>query len=120
VKRNLLIGQSGGPTPVINATLAGLIRAAKTLSEFSGIYGLAHGLEGALAGDLIDLSGLADTTLDSLVQTPGAALGSSRKKLDEAEYGHVIEQFRAWDVGYLAYLGGNGSMWVPGARLLAR
>jgi 6-phosphofructokinase 1 len=112
VKRNLLIGQSGGPTAVINATLAGIIREAKSLPEFGGVYGLAHGLEGALTGAWIDLGGLCDATLDSLAQTPGAALGSSRKKLDEAEYIRVIEQFRAWDIGYFAYLGGNGSMWV--------
>ena len=112
MKRNLLIGQSGGPTAVINATLAGIIREAKSLPEFGSVYGLAHGLEGALGGDFIDLSGLTDETLDNLIQTPGAALGSSRRKLDEAEYIRVIEQFRAWDIGYFAYLGGNGSMWV--------
>ncbi|MEO8609458.1 MAG: diphosphate--fructose-6-phosphate 1-phosphotransferase [Chloroflexota bacterium] len=112
MKRNLLIGQSGGPTAVINATLAGIIRAAKTLPEFGGVYGLAHGLEGALNGEFIDLGGLTGEMLDILEKTPGAALGSSRRKLDETEYARVIEQFRAWDIGYLAYLGGNGSMWV--------
>jgi 6-phosphofructokinase len=112
VKRNLIIGQSGGPTPVINATLAGIIRAARHSAAFGGVYGLAHGLEGALAGDFVDLDGLSDDTLDTLAQTPGAALGSSRKKLDESEYAQVIEQFRARDIGYFAYLGGNGSMWV--------
>ena len=111
MKRNLIIGQSGGPTSVINATLAGIIRAAKTLPEFGSIYGLAHGLEGALAGSWIDLSGLSDAQLDVLARTPGAALGSSRKKLTDSEYAQVIENFRAHDVGYFAYLGGNGSMW---------
>lgn len=112
MKRNLAIGQSGGPTAVINAALAGIIREAKTLPEFGGIYGLNHGLEGALNGAFIDLGGLTDAVLDTLAHTPGAALGSSRKMLDEADYIRVIEQFRARDIGYLAYIGGNGSMWV--------
>ncbi len=112
MKSNLIIGQSGGPTAVINATLAGIIRAAKDSAHFATIYGLSHGLEGALTSNFIDLSDLSDDKLNILAQTPGAALGSSRKKLDESEYVRVIENFRAHDIHHFAYIGGNGSMWV--------
>lgn len=112
MKSNLLIGQSGGPTAVINATLAGIIRAANDSAQFAGIYGLSHGLEGARTSNFIDLSHLANDELSTLARTPAAALGSSRRKLDESEYLHVIENFRAHDIHHFAYIGGNGSMWV--------
>lgn len=112
MKSNLAIGQSGGPTAVINATLAGIIRAAKESAHFASIYGLSHGLEGALTSNFIDLGELSDDTLDILAHTPAAALGSSRRILDEAEYARVIDNFRAHDIHHCAYIGGNGSMWV--------
>ena len=112
MKSNLAIGQSGGPTAVINATLAGILIQARACATFTGIVGLAHGLEGALTDEWIDLSGLTDDTLNTLAHTPGAALGSSRRKLYEAEYARVIEVFHARDIHHFAYIGGNGSMWV--------
>lgn len=112
MKGNLAIGQSGGPTPVINATLAGLIQAAKDSACFEHVYGLQHGMEGALNGDMLDLCGLTDADLDRLAQTPGAALGSSRRVLDEGDYARVLANFQAHDVRCFAYIGGNGSMGV--------
>jgi 6-phosphofructokinase len=112
VKSNLLIGQSGGPTAVINATLAAIIRAANESAQFAAIYGLSHGLEGALTSNFIPLSHLSDEELNTLAHTPAAALGSSRRKLDESEYLRVIENFRDNDIHHFAYIGGNGSMWV--------
>lgn len=109
---NLAIGQSGGPTAVINATLAGILTQALVLGKFDAIYGLEHGLEGALTDEWIDLSGLTDETLNTLAHTPGAALGSSRRKLNEADYARVIEVFHARDIHHFAYIGGDGSMWV--------
>jgi ATP-dependent phosphofructokinase / diphosphate-dependent phosphofructokinase len=112
VKNNLLIAQSGGPTAVINATLVGIIRAAKESAHFASIYGLSHGLEGALTANFIHLDDLSDDELNILAHTPAAALGSSRRKLDESEYFRVIENFQAHDIHHFAYIGGNGSMWV--------
>ncbi|MBI5670113.1 MAG: diphosphate--fructose-6-phosphate 1-phosphotransferase [Chloroflexi bacterium] len=104
----LVVGQSGGPTAVMNTSLAGLLGAAR----FSKIYGLAHGLEGALHDQFLDLSHLTGETLDRLARTPGAALGSSRRRLDEGEFERVLDVFQKHSVDALAYIGGNGSMWV--------
>lgn len=104
----LVVGQSGGPTAVMNASLAGLLDAAR----FSKIYGLAHGLEGALHEQFLDLSGITGDTLNRLARTSGAALGSSRRRLDEGEFERVLDVFQKHGVDAFAYIGGNGSMWV--------
>ncbi len=108
----LVIGQSGGPTPVMNATLVGIIREARRSGAFDAIYGLAHGLEGALSGTFHDLTHLDDAALAGLAQTPGAALGGTRCRLADDQYPRVLDFFRAHRVAAFAYIGGNGSMWV--------
>lgn len=105
-----MIGQSGGPTAVLNASLAGFIGGAQRAGV--SVFGLAHGLEGALNDSFIDLNGLDENTLEQLAKTPGAALGSSRRKLDDDEYARVLAAFRRRGVTGFAYCGGNGSMWV--------
>ncbi len=105
-----VIGQSGGPTAVLNASLAGFIGAARQAG--ASVFGLAHGLEGALNDSFLDLNSLDENTLERLAKTPGAALGSSRRKLDEDEYARVLAAFRRRGVTGFAYCGGNGSMWV--------
>jgi 6-phosphofructokinase 1 len=108
----LAIAQSGGPTAVINASLSALVRAAQRAGRFAGIYGLAHGLEGALSETFINLSQTSADTLEQLAHTPAAALGSTRHKLTDAEYEQVFATFRRYDVRAFVYIGGNGSMWV--------
>lgn len=108
----LVVAQSGGPSPVLNASLAGVIAEAKRHDCFTGVYGLVHGIEGALNESMIDLSGETDDTLERLAQTPGAALGASRHKIGAADYGRILDVFRAHDIRYFVYLGGNGSMYV--------
>ncbi|GIL13026.1 MAG: pyrophosphate--fructose 6-phosphate 1-phosphotransferase [Chloroflexota bacterium] len=105
-----VIGQSGGPTAVLNTSLAGFIGGARRAG--ASVFGLAHGLEGALNDSFLDLNGLDENTLERLAVTPGAALGSSRRKLDEDEYTRVLAAFRRRGVTGFAYCGGNGSMWV--------
>ncbi len=106
---NLLVSQSGGPTSVLNATLAGVIEAAQQLG-FSGIYGLAHGIQGALQDKVIDLSQISPTNIQRLKLISGAALGSSRYQLKEDDQIRVLEFLRQRSIGYFIAIGGNGSM----------
>jgi ATP-dependent phosphofructokinase / diphosphate-dependent phosphofructokinase len=104
----LVVGQSGGPTPVINASLAGLIARGKQV--FPRVLGLRHGIEGALAGDVVRLDGLTDSDIDLLSRTPAAALGSCRHKLQPGDAEQVIDLFRRHYVRWFCYVGGNDSM----------
>ncbi|MBI3974709.1 MAG: 6-phosphofructokinase [Chloroflexi bacterium] len=106
----LVVGQSGGPTPVINASLAGVLDEAVTGRRFPEVYGLRHGIEGALGDQLIPLDGLSREQIDTLARTPAAALGSCRRKLGPEDYGRVLDTFRRHDVHWLCYTGGNDSM----------
>lgn len=107
---NLVIGQSGGPTAVINASLAGVLQEANKHPMFSGIYGLVHGIEGALKEEFIDLKQETKETLDRLSTTASSILGSCRHKLSEGDYERILEVFKAHGVHYFIYIGGNDSM----------
>jgi 6-phosphofructokinase 1 len=113
---NALYAQSGGPTAVINATAAGLIEAArKARGRIGRVYAGRSGIIGVLAEDLIDTSRESPRAIARLRETPGAAFGSCRYKLkkpeqDRAQYERLIEVFRAHDIGYFFYNGGNDSM----------
>ena len=107
---NLLVGQSGGATAVINASLAGVIDAALAAGDAVGeIYGARFGIRGVLERDLVDLRRLPAHTLDALRLTPSAALGSSRFRLEEEEAARALEVLRELDVRYFLYIGGNDS-----------
>jgi 6-phosphofructokinase len=106
----LLVGQSGGPTPVINASLAGVIREAQKHDCFTGLYGLVHGIEGALKEELLDLTGETAQSLDLLSRTPASALGSCRHRLSDDDYGRILNLFGAHNVRHFVYIGGNDSM----------
>jgi 6-phosphofructokinase len=106
----LVVGQSGGPTPVINASLAGVIGEAQKHGCFSGIYGLVHGIEGALKEELLDLGGETAQGLELLVRTPASALGSCRHKLSGDDYERIVAVLRAHGVRHFVYIGGNDSM----------
>jgi ATP-dependent phosphofructokinase / diphosphate-dependent phosphofructokinase len=110
LKGKLLIGQSGGPTPVINASLAGVILAAQERPEMDGIYGMVHGIEGMLKDELIDLKREAQHTVKALLHTPASALGSCRHKIKDAEYERILEVCKAHDIRHFVYIGGNDSM----------
>lgn len=106
---NAVIGQSGGPTVVINQSLVGLVRAAMGVDAIQNIYGARHGVKGILEEDFIDLGREDAATLEAVAVTPAAGLGSVRKKPTEEECARILEVFEAHDVRYFFYLGGNDS-----------
>jgi 6-phosphofructokinase 1 len=95
---------------VINASLAGVIREAQTHDCFTGVYGLVHGIEGALKEELLDLGGETAADLDLLALTPASVLGSCRHKLSDDDYDRILLVFRAHNVRHFVYIGGNDSM----------
>ncbi|MBQ9083732.1 MAG: 6-phosphofructokinase, partial [Clostridia bacterium] len=114
---NIAVAQSGGPTCVINASLLGVFREALADERIQHIYGSLNGIEGILNDRLIDLSdALPDEHHCALLrQTPGAALGSCRKKMpkpsdDPRLYAQIAERFALYDIGAFFYIGGNDSM----------
>lgn len=115
LKGNCLIGQSGGPTSVINASLYGVYKAAQESVEIERIYGACCGTEGILADRIIDLTDEDSENIELLKQTPSAALGSSRVKLkdfteDDSQYKTIYEIFKKYDIRYFFFIGGNDSM----------
>jgi ATP-dependent phosphofructokinase / diphosphate-dependent phosphofructokinase len=114
--RNAFYAQSGGVTAVINASAAGVIETARRYPRHIGkVYAGRHGIVGALTEDLIDVSAETAATIRGLRHTPAGAFGSARFKLkgleqNRAEYERLIEVFRAHDIGYFFYNGGNDSM----------
>ena len=101
--------QSGGPTPVINRSLWGVVDEAAGTKAFGRLYGARHTLEGLLGGELSELGGLSKTAWARLSRTPGAALGSSRRKLRPEETPAVFEALAQHDIRYLFLIGGNDS-----------
>lgn len=104
----ILVGQAGGATSVINASLVGVIQEARA-HAVETIWGMRRGAEGALAGEYVDLSDITSAQLVDLRQTPGATLGSSRHKLSDEEADRLLEICRAHDIRYFLYIGGNDS-----------
>lgn len=105
-----LIVHSGGPTPVINASLAGVIEEARLHPEVAGIYGAAFGIEGILKEDLIDLYAQDAATIAAIGGMPSSVLGSSRKDLNEEEVERVVRVCRSHQIDCLFVTGGNGSL----------
>lgn len=105
----LLIGQSGGATAVINASLAGAIEAARATGAFDRILGMRDGFEGLLAERLLDLTAIPMHALDALRTTPGAALGTSRLKTNDDQLELATAVLRRWDVRGVVLIGGNDS-----------
>jgi ATP-dependent phosphofructokinase / diphosphate-dependent phosphofructokinase len=106
---NLIVGQSGGPTAVINASLVGVIEEARRKPGIDRILGMRRGVEGLLDGDLVDLTELPQATLETLAATPGAALGACRRKITDDEAVALLEALDRHRVQYLCYIGGNDS-----------
>ncbi|TVR48439.1 MAG: 6-phosphofructokinase [Puniceicoccaceae bacterium] len=107
---NCLIGQSGGPTAVINASLAGAITEALNHSCIEEVYGCLNGVLGILNEDLIDLAAESQQTIRALRHTPGAALGTCRFKLKRpADFERVLQVFEAHNIRFFYYAGGNDS-----------
>lgn len=120
LKGNAVVGQSGGPTAAINATLSGVIRGAIEANRdgiINTLYGMRNGIEGFLREDFVDLFAFFDTedSLQLLEATPAAALGSCRRKMkshteDADTYARILEILKKHDIRYFFYIGGNDSM----------
>ncbi len=115
LKGACIIGQSGGPTSVINASAYGVIRTALDNSAITKVYGAAHGIRGVLDDVLYDMGQEDPAELELLLHTPSSALGSCRYKLkdsdaDDTDYKRILEIFKKYDVRYFFYNGGNDSM----------
>lgn len=113
--KNVIVAQSGGPTPVINNSLRGVVETCRMFPDvFGKIYGGWHGIEGVLKEELLDLSAQDEEEISLLRTTPTAgSVGTCRYKLKAAQredFDRVIEVFRAHDIGYFFYNGGNDSM----------
>lgn len=115
-KKNLIVGQSGGPTAVINSSLYGVVsEGLRHPEQIQHIYGMVNGIEGFLAGTVLDFAtALPGSSLKKLKTTPGAYLGSCRYKLPESledpVYPRLFQKFREMNIGWFFYIGGNDSM----------
>ena len=110
-----IIGQSGGPTAVINASAYGAIRAGLDSDVITNVYGAAHGIKGVLDDKLYDMSQEDPAELKLMLNTPSSELGSCRYKIadpdkDDTDYKRILEIFKKYDVRYFFYNGGNDSM----------
>lgn len=112
--RNMIVAQSGGPSPVINNTLRGIVETARQMSEVGTVYGARHGIEGVLKEELIDLSAQPAEEIALLRYTPAAgSIGTCRYKLkagQDEDFERVLAVLKAHDIGYFCYIGGNDSM----------
>lgn len=113
--KNVIVAQSGGPSPVINSSLRGIIEAVREFSSLFGtVYAGWHGIEGVLKEELLNLSLQEPEEIALLRYTPAAgSIGTCRYKLkpsQDADFERVIEVFKAHDIGYFFYIGGNDSM----------
>lgn len=113
VRGNAAIGQSGGPTAVINQSLVGVVEGLRAGLLASGhvkkILGMRHGVKGLTKGEFHDLTGMHQDRLDRLASTPSAGLGSTRDKPDQAYCQRILDACRTHDIRYFFYIGGNDS-----------
>ncbi len=114
-QKNVLVAQSGGPTPVINSSLRGVVETCSAMPDrFGTVYAGVHGIEGVLKEELLDMSAQPADEIALLSTTPAAgAIGTCRYKLkshQQQDFERVIDVFKAHDIGYFFYNGGNDSM----------
>ncbi len=105
----LLVAQGGGPTAVINQSLAGVVLEARKFPNVTGVYGAIHGVRGIIEQDFVDLLRETTANLELVAATPAAALGSTRDKPDLKYCQQILQVLRAHDVRYFFYIGGNDS-----------
>ena len=115
LKGACVIGQSGGPTSVINSSVLGALETALDNPSITRVFGMAHGIKGLLNDELYDIDKEDREELALLRYTPSSALGSCRYKLadpdvDDTDYKRILEIFKKYDIRYFFYNGGNDSM----------
>ncbi|REJ93152.1 MAG: diphosphate--fructose-6-phosphate 1-phosphotransferase [Planctomycetota bacterium] len=107
---NAIVGQSGGPTTVINSSLAGVVDAASRSRKIGRIFGMRFGIQGVLEDFLLDLGKEKEETLKALRSTPSSALGSSRLKLADEHFAPILDQLKKYDIRFFFMVGGNDTM----------
>ncbi len=110
MKGNAVVGQSGGPTSVINSSLAGVIDAALVSAEIDKVYGMNYGIEGFMEEKLLDLGKESPGVIRGLRTTPSSALGSSRHKLTDEDLPRILDVLKKYDIRYFFLIGGNDTM----------
>ncbi|HBB90883.1 MAG: phosphofructokinase [Bacteroidetes bacterium GWF2_49_14] len=110
MKGNCIIGQSGGPTSVINSSLAGVVKAAMKSEKIGEVFGMNYGIEGFMKEWLIDFGKQPKEVIKGLRKTPGSALGSSRHKLKDEDFPRIMEVLKKHDIHYFFLIGGNDTM----------
>ena len=112
--KNMIVAQSGGPSPVINNTLRGIVETAKQMDEIGTVYAGWHGIEGVLKEELLNLTDQCSQEIALLRTTPAAgSIGTCRYKLkanQNEDFDRIMEIFKAHNIGYFCYIGGNDSM----------
>jgi 6-phosphofructokinase 1 len=110
MKGNAVIGQSGGPTSVINSSLAGVISGCMEKDLVENVYGMGFGIKGFMEEHLLDLSAQSEAVLEGLRSTPSSALGSSRHKVKDKDLPRILEVLGKYDIRYFFLIGGNDTM----------
>jgi len=114
MSRVYVIAQGGGPTAVINQTVAGAALAARQKHPGARVYGARHGIRGVAGGDLVDLSALSEADLRRFAATPNSGLGSTRDKPDEAYCGRIVAGLQKVQADAFIYIGGNDTAGTMG------
>ena len=117
LKGNAVIGQSGGPTSVINQSLVGVVQELRKTNHIDKLLGARHGVRGIINNEFIQLNNASDDLLERIAKTPAAALGSTRDKPDAAYCEKIFESFKKNNVRVFFYIGGNDS--CDTARIVA-
>ncbi len=107
---NVLIAHGGAPTAVINSSLAGVLKELKNQGFKGKVFGARFGSAGIVNEDFIDLTDVTEGQIELLKHTPGTAIGTSRHHLTEEDYANMVETFKKFDIKYVLFNGGNGSM----------
>ncbi len=107
---NAIVGQSGGPTAVINASLAGVVEAARNIPQIKNVYGMQYGIEGFMKEEILDLGNQPAGIIEGLKHTPSSALGSTRHKVQEEDFPVILEVLKKYDIRYFFLIGGNDTM----------
>lgn len=110
MKENAIVGQSGGPTSVINSSLAGVVESALVSEKIDVVYGMNYGIEGLMAERMIDLGRQKREIIKGLRRTPSSALGSSRYKLSDNDLPKILEILKKYEIHYFFLIGGNDTM----------
>ena len=110
IRGNAVIGQSGGPTTVINSSLAGVIDAARRSDAIADVYGMNYGIEGFMNEWLFDLMAQPPEIIHGLRRTPSSALGSSRHRLKDEDFPKILSVLQKYDIRYFFLIGGNDTM----------